>query len=260
MIEFTNVNFIREKQHIIKDFSWHIHEKENWVILGLNGAGKSTILQMMCGDLWPSSGQLRVLNYQFGRSSIPELRKEIGWVSSAIQSKFMPHEKAETIVLSGKFASIGIYQQTTDKDKAQAKEVLSDCGGERLIGKPYAVLSQGEKQIVMIARALMNQPRLLILDEPCTGLDLFAREDLLNKIDSLSAKPDAPALLYVSHHTEEIMPCFQKVLLLKDGEIYSQGNKPDMLSQEKLNGFYPSPVKISQLDTDRLIVLPSIKN
>lgn len=258
MIEFTHVNFIREKRHIIKDFSWHIQGKENWVILGLNGAGKSTLLQMMCGDLWPSSGQLRVLEYQFGKSSIPELRKEIGWVSSAIQSKFMPHEKAETIVLSGKFASIGIYQKTTIEDKERALEVLSDCSGERLIGKPYAVLSQGEKQIVMIARALMNQPRLLILDEPCTGLDLFAREELLNKINNITKKKNAPALLYVSHHTEEIMPCFQNVLLLKNGEINAKGKRTDMLTEDVLNGFYPAPVTISHLASERLIVLPQL--
>lgn len=257
VFEFSHVNFIRGKKKILKDINWAVKNKENWAILGLNGSGKTTMLQLLSGYIWPSSGQLDVLGERFGKTSIPELRKKIGWVSSALQYQLKNHEKAELIVLSGKFASIGIYQNTTPEDLDEAKKVLSECGGKKLIGKKYEVLSQGERQMVLIARALMAKPQLLILDEPCNGLDLFAKERLLKKIESIAKSPNSPTLLYVSHHTEEILPCFDHIILLRDGQIIEQGKTQDLLNKEVLNHFYTEPVQLVKMNDQRIAVYPA---
>lgn len=256
ILAFENVQFIRQKAPLLQDIDWQIKSGEDWAVLGLNGAGKSLLLNMISGNLWPSSGKLTVLGEVFGRTSIPDLTKRIGWVSQALQEQIHREEQAEYIVLSGKFASIGIYQKFSKEDLEQAKEVLSSLGGDKLIGKAYQVLSQGEKQLVLIARALMAEPELLILDEPCNGLDLFAREDLLQRIKKMKEAPNAPSLLYVTHHTEEILPLLNHVLMIRDGKIFRQGKRNELLNEEVLNTFYQRPITIQPMSDQRLMVVP----
>lgn len=187
MIRFEEVSFQRENKQILHNLNWRMKRGENWAILGLNGSGKTTLLKMITGYLWPSSGNVSVLGETFGQTSIPELRKRIGWISTDLQNRLRSSDLAEEIVLSGKFASVGVWEKTTKKQQETAMLILKDCGGETLIGKKYSVLSQGERQIVLIARALMAQPELLIFDEACNGLDLFARDALLKRIENVSA-------------------------------------------------------------------------
>lgn len=256
ILSFRDVSLERGNKTILKHIDWTIQPKQNWAVLGLNGAGKTTMLKLIHGDLWPTTGQLEVLGGLFGHISIPKLTRRIGWVSTALQDWLHPGDIVEKIVLSGKFASIGIYEKYTRAELDQAKSILIDMGGERLIGKTYQVLSQGERQLVMIARAMMAQPELLILDEPCNGLDLFAREALLERIAKIADLPASPALLFVSHYTEELMPCFQNVLLLKDGEVYQQGRREDILTNETLSHFYEAPIQTAQVGENRLAVYP----
>ncbi|WP_461215107.1 ABC transporter ATP-binding protein [Lacticaseibacillus sp. GG6-2] len=257
ILAFRDVTLERSTKTILKHIDWTIEPNQNWAILGLNGAGKTTMLKMIHGDLWPSSGQLEVLGGVFGHTSIPELTRKIGWVSTALQDWLHPGDRVENIVLSGKFASIGLYERYTRAELNEAKRILSDMGGAKLIGKTYGVLSQGERQLVMIARAMMAHPQLLILDEPCNGLDLFAREALLQRVAKIAEMPDSPALLFVSHYTEELMPCFQHVMLLKDGEIFAQGNRQELLQADKLSEFYAKPIQTAMIGTDRIAVYPS---
>jgi iron complex transport system ATP-binding protein len=256
IIEFTDVSFIREKETILKNISWSVQPKENWAILGLNGSGKTTLLQLITGNFWPSKGKLTILGQVFGQSSIPELKKRIGWVSTALQTQLHPYELAEKIVLSGKFASIGIYQEYTEVDLDEAKQTLTAIGGESFIGKSYKILSQGEKQLVLIARALIAKPELLILDEPCNGLDLFAREKLLTQIEKLATSKLGSSLLYVTHHTEEIPESFQDVLLLRNGEIFKQGKKQELFTENVLQDFYQKPVQIIPIKNKQIAVYP----
>ena len=254
VLKLEHVNFTRAGKPILKDLNWEIQSGENWAVLGLNGAGKTTLLKLLHGDIWPSSGQMEVLGHVFGHSNINDLRKKIGWVSNALQDWLHPGDSAESIVLSGKFASIGVYEETTPAEQATAVDLLKRVGGGSLLGKPYRILSQGEKQLVMIARALMAQPELLILDEPCNGLDLFARDRLLANIEKIAADPASPAMLIVSHHTEELLPCFQKVLLLKDGSIFDQGSRQAMFTEDELTEFYGAPVKVLLNENDHVLV------
>jgi iron complex transport system ATP-binding protein len=256
ILAFRDVSLERGDKTILDHIDWTIQPKQNWAILGLNGAGKTTMLKMIHGDLWPSNGELEVLGGVFGHTSIPELTKRIGWVSTALQDWLHPGDLVEKIVLSGKFASIGLYERYTKADLQAAKDVLSEMGGERLIGKTYQVLSQGERQLAMIARAMMAKPELLILDEPCNGLDLFAREALLQRVATIAERPDSPALLFVSHYTEELLPCFQNVMLLKNGAVFAQGTRQDLLTPEKLGEFYAAPIQLTAIGTERVAVYP----
>lgn len=253
---FENVTFIRDKKKLLSDISWSIDSKEHWAILGLNGAGKTLLLQLITGYLWPSSGKLAVLDQVFGQASIPDLQRRIGWISTALQYKIPDFEKAEFIVLSGKFASIGIYQNYSKEDLQQATDLLTQIGGKSFIGKRYAVLSQGERQLVLITRALMADPELLILDEPCNGLDLFAREKLLNQIQQITKLKNHPTLLYVTHHTEEILPCFQHLMLLKQGMIFAKGTQQELFTEKQLTAFYGEPIQFLPLKDQRFAIYP----
>ncbi|MBC1937256.1 ABC transporter ATP-binding protein [Listeria grandensis] len=256
MFKFDQVYLKRDEKFLLHAIDWEVHHKENWAVLGLNGSGKTTLLKLLNGYLWPTSGSLTVLGQRFGETSLPNLRKSIGWVSSSLQQQLKEYDSAESIVLSGKFASIGLYQKTTIEEMALARSLLADCGGKELIGKPYAVLSQGERQIVLIARALIAEPELLILDEPCTGLDIFAKKRLLEKISKISTLPHAPTILYVTHHTEEILPCFEYTLLLRDGKTYDAGKTTEMLTVDNLSSFYKHDVAVISLENGQVSVSP----
>ncbi len=256
ILSFEKITLTKSGKALLKGIDWQINSGEDWGILGLNGAGKTLMLQMIAGNLWPTSGRLTVLGEVFGQTNIPDLTKRIGWVSSVLQSKFYQSDTAETIVLSGKFASIGIWRTYEPEELTAAKELLISLGAESLLGKTYQVLSQGEKQIVLIARALMAKPELLILDEPCNGLDLFAREDLLQRIRQIKEQPDAPTVLFVTHHTEEILPFISHVLMIKDGEIFRQGTREELMTPKTLSDFYEKPIRIRSYSAERFLVYP----
>ena len=258
MIKFENVSFTQENKHILKNIDWEINSHENWAILGLNGSGKTTLLKLINGYIWPTSGKLTVLNEVFGKTSIPDLRKRIGWISTDLQYRLNRYgsQLAESIVLSGKHASIGVWVKTSIEEEKLAIDILTSCGGEHLIGKKYDTLSQGERQIVLIARALMANPELLILDEPCNGLDLFARDRLLKRIEGISEKEKNTGLIFVTHYIEEIPKCFSHVLLLKEGEIFAKGKKEDIFQEEILTLFYEKPIEIRPWGDNQLTIFP----
>lgn len=256
VLNLEQVNFIRKENYLLKEIQWSVKKGQHWALLGLNGAGKSLLLQLITGNLWASSGQVQVFGETFGQTSIPEINKRIGWVSLALQVR-LKNEVAEKIVLSGKFASIGLYQTYEEADLQVARDLLTTLDSSSLIGKKYPQLSQGERQIVLIARALMANPELLILDEPCTGLDLFAREELLKKIEQLTHTPDAPTIFLVTHHTEEILPFITHVALLRDGEFVQQGKRTQVLQPEILSDFYKQTVEVRPYGEQRYLVLPA---
>ena len=182
MININNVSVKRAEKEILKSVSWSVEKGEHWCLLGLNGSGKTTLLNIINGYIWPTKGEVEVLSRKFGETNLSELRKEIGWVSSSLQQRFRDDDTVVEMILSGKFASIGLYEQVEQKDMNQAIELMKLLNCEDLQNQAYGTLSQGERQRVLIARALMASPKLLILDEPCTGLDIMAREQLLQLI------------------------------------------------------------------------------
>lgn len=242
IISLDNVSYIRNGKYILKDINWHVNRGEHWVILGPNGSGKTTTLNMVNGYIFPSQGHVKVLEFEFGHSSIIELRKRIGWVSSAL-SQFIPtNDYPLHIVLSGKFASLGLWEKVDDDDIARANEILDLLKIRHLAERKYGMLSQGEKQKVLIGRALMNHPDIIIFDEAFNGLDIFARHDMGITINEL-AEGNITFIL-VTHNTDEILPVFGKALLLKDGQVHSQGDIDDMIQYDNLSDFYGANVDV----------------
>ncbi len=244
VIHMTNVSCRRENTYILNEINWTVRSGEHWAIVGLNGSGKTTLLNMINGYIWPTQGEISVLGNKFGSVDLRELRKSIGWISSSLQERLYLNETAEEIVLSGKFATIGLYDKPEEKDVHQALLLLEELGCGHLVKRAYQTLSQGEKQKILIARALINFPELLILDEPCTGLDVFAREQLLSTIEHMANKGAAPTLLYVTHHIEEILPVFSHTLLMRRGEIHSSGKTNEVLTGDNLSQFFETLVDV----------------
>ncbi len=225
----------RDGTVILRDMSWRVERGENWVMLGANGSGKTSLLSALTGYLMPTSGEISVLGETYGESDWRELRKKIGLVSSSIRQMMAEDEPALETVASGKYAMIDFWGHVTRAEKAQALKLLRQAECEYLAERPWRVLSQGERQRVLIARALMAKPRVLILDEPCAGLDPAAREHFLQFIQRLGAKKHSPALIFVTHHVEEIMPLFSHVLLLKEGQRLAAGEKTVVLTSKNFS-------------------------
>ncbi|EFM12362.1 ABC transporter related protein [Paenibacillus curdlanolyticus YK9] len=246
VIHIDQVSWVRDGSTILQDVSWKVEPGEHWCIVGLNGSGKTTLLNMINGYIWPTKGSVSVLGHKFGEYDLRELRKSIGWVSSSLQQRLYGGETALNTVLSGKYATIGLYDKPDAADLEQANDLLRLLGCEKLTNRTYNTFSQGERQRVLIARALMAAPKLLILDEPCTGLDVFARELLLRMVERIAQQPNAPTLLFVTHHIEEIMPVFTKTLLVKQGEIFDAGPTQDMLNTELMSRFFDAPLEVER--------------
>ncbi|RAK17174.1 iron complex transport system ATP-binding protein [Anoxybacillus vitaminiphilus] len=246
IISMKNVSFIRGNQVILKDISWEVKGKEQWVILGLNGSGKTSILNIVTGYQYPTKGEVSVLGHTFGKTNLPELRKQIGFVSSSLDDRFnqtLRLETVEDIVISGKFASIGLYENVTNEDREQAEQLMTFLRIDYLKGKTYDTLSQGEKRKVLIGRALMAKPQLLILDEPSIGLDILAREDMLSLMKEIITHQQCH-VLYVTHYIEEIIEEMTHVLLLKEGQIVAAGQKEKVLTDECLSETFQLAMKV----------------
>jgi len=245
-ILLENVSLTRDRRPILQDVFWEIEPSVHWAVLGANGSGKTTLLQLLAGYLWPTQGEITVLGHRFGGVDLRELRKKIGWVASFLQTPVPFSQKPLDFVVSGKFASLGIYDSPGEEDYFRARELARRMECDDALDRPYGVLSQGEKQRLLVARALMAGPRLLILDEPCSGLDLVARERLLTTLEQLGSSPEGPNLVLVTHHLEEIVPAFHRVLLLKDGRVLASGPKEEILRGDRLREAFGIPLEIGE--------------
>ena len=258
-LSLTNVSLERQNKKLLNNVTWQVNKGEHWAILGLNGSGKTSLLKLITAEYWTSQGSVEVLGNQFGGTDISNMRTKIGIVGSFIAERLSPHMLAEKIVLTGKYKSSILYTEYGEKELEEARQMLISIGGEHLLDRIYASLSQGEKQLLLIARSLMESPEILILDEATSGLDLFAREKLLRQIEQITNLPKAPTILYVTHHAEEITRSFTHVLLLKKGNIIAQGPKEQVLTEDILSNFYDQTVSIVPLGDDRIYIKPEFK-
>ncbi len=231
---------------ILERIDWRVEAGQHWVILGANGSGKTSLLSTMTGYLPLTSGSISVLGETYGKTDWRDLRTRIGLVSSAIQQLMPGHETALDAIISGKRAMIGLWGDTADADRARALEIIHQIEAQVLANRPWRFLSQGERQRVLIGRALMTKPELLILDEPCAGLDPVAREQFLQFLERLSHAAGAPSLVLVTHHVEEIMPGFSHVLILKSGRVLASGAKDLVMSAPNLSEAFGAPLRLSQ--------------
>ncbi|WP_270305975.1 ABC transporter ATP-binding protein [Streptococcus infantarius] len=256
-LSLTNVSLERQNKKLLNNVTWQVNKGEHWAILGLNGSGKTSLLKLITAEYWTSQGSVEVLGNKFGGTDISNMRTKIGIVGSFIAERLSPHMLAEKIVLTGKYKSSILYTEYGEKELEEARQMLISIGGEHLLGRIYASLSQGEKQLLLIARSLMESPEILILDEATSGLDLFAREKLLRQIEQITNLPKAPTILYVTHHAEEITRSFTHILLLKKGQIIAKGPKNEVLTETILSDFYDQKVSIVPLGDDRIYIKPA---
>lgn len=231
---------------ILDRISWEIGKREHWVILGANGSGKTSLLAALTGYLTPTWGEITVLGATFGTTDWRELRKHIGIVSSAIRQMVPEEEDALTTVVSGKDAMIGHWGRITAEERETARDLLWQVEADAIADRPWMVLSQGERQRVLIARGLMAQPQVLILDEPCAGLDPVARENFLGFLERLGSRRGAPTLILVTHHVEEITPVFTHALLLREGRLVAAGERKRVLTGALLSETFAADLRLTQ--------------
>ncbi|MEK4385980.1 ABC transporter ATP-binding protein [Solibacillus sp. FSL W7-1464] len=250
MIHIENIHLYRNDKQILNDLSWHVQKGQHWAILGLNGSGKTTLLKVINGYIWPNEGKVQVLGETYGKTYIPKLRTRIGWVSNAMIDNFNWQDNAIEIVLSGKFGALRLFNDVTEEEIDHAVSVMKHFHCDHLANKSFEHLSQGERQRVQIARAVMADPEILILDEPCGGLDLIERENLLQTIEQIAETENGPTLIYVTHHVEEILPCFSHVLLMKDGKNVEANAREVVLTDEVLSDFFGREISL-QIERER---------
>ena len=249
VLELADVVVRRNARNIVDGVDWQVADDQRWVILGPNGAGKTTILQLAATLIHPSSGAVTVLDAQLGRSDVFELRPRIGFASSAMAKRIPAEETVLDVVLTAAYSVLGRWNESYEPiDERRARRVLSEWKLDHLADRTFGTLSDGEQKRVQIARAVMTDPELLLLDEPSASLDLGAREELLGLLGGYAQAPSTPAMVMVTHHVEEIPIGFTHVLLLSDGAIVAAGPLESTLTAENLSETFGMPISLTAAD------------
>jgi iron complex transport system ATP-binding protein len=249
LIDFAKVTLRRSGQTLVGPVTWSVELDERWVVIGPNGAGKTSLLRIAAAAEHPSSGTAFVLGERLGRADMSELRARVGLSSSALSQRVPEGELVRDLVVSAGYAVMGRWREKyEDVDYEQAIDMLESVGAEHLAERTYSTLSEGERKRVLIARSMMTDPELLLLDEPAAGLDLGGREELVARLADLAADPDSPALVLVSHHVEEIPQGFSHCLILSEGKVVDSGLLPDVLTAENLSTAFGQSIALEVVD------------
>lgn len=245
-MQLDGLRVLRDDVAVLDGIDWRIERGQHWVVLGPNGCGKTSMLKVLLGYLTPSAGRIRLLGREYGKHDWREVRPLIGMVSSALQASVPFNEPALCTVASGARAQLDFWGDPTAEEARRARTQLRRAGAAGLERRAWGVLSQGERQRVLIARALMAKPKLLILDEPCAGLDPVAREDFLARMEALAREARGPTLVLVTHHVEEITSGFSHALLLRDGRVAGAGPRADVLTAARLGETFGAAVRLTR--------------
>ena len=247
VIELNNVSCKAGYQYLLRDITWQVKPGEHWVVFGMNGSGKTTLLSMIAGFKHFTSGTIRLFGEEFSNDNILAVRKRVGWVSSSFFDRYYTKESALNIVLSGKYGTLGLGEDIILEDVLLAKKLLVELKLGDKIDRTFDMLSKGERQNVLIARALFSDPDILILDEPCSGLDVYNRSYLFSTIEALSQKKDL-TIIYVTHYVEEIIPLFDQALLLKNGHTFAQGRTEELFTDAKMQALLGYPAQVEKIN------------
>jgi iron complex transport system ATP-binding protein len=249
VLEFSDVVVRRNARDIIDHLDWSVSDDERWVILGPNGAGKTTLLQLADTLLHPTSGTVAILGEPLGRTDVFELRPRIGFASTAMARRIPDDETVLNVVLTAAFSVLGRWNETyEDIDERRALRVLAEWRLDHLADRTFGTLSDGEQKRVQIARAIMTDPEILLLDEPAASLDLGAREELVSLLGGYAQAPSTPAMIMVTHHVEEIPVGFTHVLLIADGRVVAAGPLHVTLTADNLTAPFGMPIFLSDFD------------
>ena len=245
IIETKNLSVKSGQRYLIHNINWQIKKGEHWVIFGLNGSGKTTLLSIIAGFNGFTSGECRVFGEEHNEDNIFTHRQKIGWVSSSFFDKYLSWESAFDIVLSGVSGTLSRDFSVENADIKRAMELLEALRLKDKMYQPFCLMSKGERQCVLIARALISNPEILILDEPATGLDVYARKYILQTVENL-AKNTEMTIIYVTHYIEEILPEFDKAILLKGGRIYKTGQTAELFTSAEISAFLGHEAEITR--------------
>lgn len=243
IVEINNISCLSGSRFLINHITWDIQKGDRWVVFGRNGCGKTTLLSVIAGYRKFTGGDLKVFGEQYTSENILQQRKRIGWISSSFFDTYYHSESVKDIVLSGLTGTLGRIADVCDADEQRGRELGEELGIGEKWNMPFNMLSKGERQHVLIARAFITSPELLILDEPGTGLDVLARERLLEIVRKLALQQQI-TVIYVTHYVEEILPVFDKCLLLKNGLIFRIGKTKELITSESLSSFFNYPIFI----------------
>ena len=248
LLDLRNVSLLRGGRALLDDITWQVALGERWVILGPNGAGKTTLIRIAGAEEHPTSGRAYVLGERIGRTALRDLRTMIGVSSAALGGRIPPTEKVGDLVISAGYAVLGRWIEEYDEiDREQAVMTLEQVGAMHLIDRTWGTLSEGERKRVLLARAIMVNPELLILDEPTAGMDLGGREDLVTYLSALALDEDAPATVMITHHVEEIPEGFTHAMLLDEGVVVAQGPIDEVLTSENLSTTFHQPIELDRI-------------
>lgn len=249
VIRCEAVTLRRGRSTLLDSVSWQTFAGQRWVILGPNGAGKTTLLQIVAALMHPTKGSVELLGTTLGQVDVFEVRSRIGLSSAAMADRLPMDESVENVVLTAAYAVTGRWRERYDiSDEVRCSILLRQMGIESYANRTFGTLSEGERKRVQIARALMPDPELLLLDEPAAGLDLAGREDLLARLTDISNDPYAPSMVMVTHHLEEIPQGFTHALLLRDGKVVAQGMVDEVLTNETLSATFGIPIHVDKID------------
>ena len=249
VLDLQAVTIRRGTTTILDEVSWTVRDGERWVVLGRNGAGKTTLVQVASGRMHPTSGTADLLGSRLGRVDVFELRPRIGLSSAALADRIPAGEKVRDVVLTAAYGVTGRWREDYEElDEARAADLLGAFGVAHLSDRYFGTLSEGERKRVQIARSLMTDPELLLLDEPAAGLDLGGREELVAALAELAGDRKSPVLVLVTHHVEEIPPGFTHALLLRQGKVFAAGPVDEVLTAETLSGAFDLDLVVDKVD------------
>jgi iron complex transport system ATP-binding protein len=247
VLRFQGVGVRRDGASLLRGIDWTVEEDERWVVVGPNGAGKTTLLQLAASMLFPTDGVVEILGERLGRTDVFELRTRVGFTSASLAERLPREEKVIDLVLTASYAILGRWKEEYDStDVTRAVELLDALGCAHLIRRSFGTLSEGERKRVQIARALMPDPELLLLDEPAAGLDLGGREDLVRRLSWLAGHPSAPTMVLVTHHVEEVPDGFTHALLLHRGGIVAAGKVAEVFTDHYLSTCFGAPLTVDR--------------
>jgi iron complex transport system ATP-binding protein len=246
-LRFTDVALAKGGRLVVRGLNWTVNEGERWVVLGPNGSGKTSTIMLAAAYDHPTLGTVDVLGQRLGRVDVRALRAHIGLVSASIGKLLRPGVTAGDVVMTARYAALEPWwHDYSDDDRRRARKLLDDGGFGHIADQPFGVLSEGERQQVQLARALMNEPELVLLDEPAAGLDVGGREALVRRLAQLAADPATPPLVFVTHHAEEIPPGFTHALLLRAGAVVAQGPRPEALTSATMSAAFGLGLRLAE--------------